>query len=710
MTPSHSFSALGVAIAAAFCLLLAPAFAADPLPTAAKSAVLPLSQVQSTSLPALDSAALADQDAVDEARGLAPRYAVPVAVRVTPDNAGTWETIDAATRLWRYRISAPDAVSLNLGFTRYRLPEGASLFVYSPDLSQVRGPFTAADNETHGQLWTPLILGSELVIELTVPAGSPFELELGQIGQGYRSFGQTIDKSGSCNMDVACLAADDPWRNEMRAVGVISTGGSRFCSGSLLNNTAQDHKMYFMTANHCGINAGNAPSLVVFWNYQNSTCRTPGSAASGQTGNGSLTQFNTGSNFRAANAASDFTLVELDDPANPAYNLYWAGWDRSTSDFPCSAGSLCATIHHPNADEKRITFSESAMPTTSYNGSTSPGDGSHVHAFWDSTPVFPPNPMLTIPAGVTEPGSSGSPLYNAQHLFIGQLHGGPSACGATGNNLSDYYGRFSVSWTGGGTSATRVSDWLDSGNTGVTTLTGFDPNGSSPNQQPSFTAADPPPVNEDAGVQTIANWSSFNPGLPAEVGQTATYTVSNVSNPALLSAGPSVAANGTLGYTPAPNANGSSAFTVTVQDSGGTANGGIDTSSPQTFTITVNAVNDAPSFTASDPPPVNQDAGAQLIPNWAVFNPGAPGEAGQTATYTVSNVSNPALFSGGPSVAANGMLTYTSTLGVNGSSTFQVRVKDSGGVISGGVDTSAPQAFTITVKGDALLRDGFESP
>ncbi|HWN42615.1 MAG TPA: hypothetical protein VNW71_10355 [Thermoanaerobaculia bacterium] len=69
--------------------------------------------------------------------------------------------------------------------------------------------------------------------------------------------------------------------------------------------------------------------------------------------------------------------------------------------------------------------------------------------------------------GVTEGGSSGSPLYNQAGRFIGQLHGGPSSCGATGNNLSDYYGRFSVSWTGGGTNSTRLSNWLDAGSTGA---------------------------------------------------------------------------------------------------------------------------------------------------------------------------------------------------------------------------------------------------
>jgi hypothetical protein len=226
--------------------------------------------------------------------------------------------------------------------------------------------------------------------------------------------------------------------------------------------------MYFMTANHCGINSGNAASLVVYWNYQNSFCRTPGSAASGQVGDGTLTQFHTGSFFRAANAASDFTLVELDDPPVTAYNHHWAGWDRSTGTQPCTATTPCASIHHPSTDEKRITYVITDMVSTSYGGTATPGDGSHLWAKWATDPPGP----FTVP-GVTEPGSSGSPLYNNAGRYVGQLHGGPSSCGATGNNLSDYYGRFSVSWTGGGTNSTRVSNWLDPGNTGATTTDGL---------------------------------------------------------------------------------------------------------------------------------------------------------------------------------------------------------------------------------------------
>jgi lysyl endopeptidase len=448
------------------------------VPTAASHAVIDVDRLEAVVPAQLDLARLGEEDVARDQQGLPPRFAVPERVSITPAKHGTWEDLGNGRMLWRLRIVGREGTtSLNLGFTRFKMPNRGRLLLYSVDRSQVTRPFTAADNEAHGELWSPVVITNDLIVELTVPKNlvQAVELELGWINQGYRGFGTVAGddyiKSGSCNLDVECLAVGDTWRDEMRAVGVISTGGSTFCTGSLVNNTAGDRKMYFMTANHCGISSGNAASLLVYWNYQNSFCRTPGSAQSGQAGDGPLNQFHTGSFFRAANAASDFTLVELDDPPVTAYSHHWAGWDRSTGSHVCTAASPCASIHHPSTDEKRITYVITDMVSTSYSGTTSPGDGSHLWAKWATDPPGP----FTV-AGVTEPGSSGSPLYNSAGRFVGQLHGGPSSCGATGNNLSDYYGRFSVSWTGGGTNSTRLSNWLDAGNTGATTTSGIDGN------------------------------------------------------------------------------------------------------------------------------------------------------------------------------------------------------------------------------------------
>jgi hypothetical protein len=227
------------------------------------------------------------------------------------------------------------------------------------------------------------------------------------------------------------------------------------------------------------------------------------------------------------------------------------------------------------------------------------------------------------------------------------------------------------------------------------------------NDAPSFTAANPPAVLEDAGAQVVAGWAhSFVPGpataLDEALQTNLGYNISGVSNPSLFAAGgqPTVDAGGTLRYTPAPDASGTSTFVVRVQDSGGTTNGGVDTSAPQTFTITVGAVNDAPSFVATDPPPVLEDAGAVTVGAWAHgFSPGPADEASQTALgYFVSGVGNPGLFSVAPTVDATGTLRYTPAPDAYGTSTFTVRVQDSGGTANGGVDTSAPQTFTIVVQ------------
>jgi len=416
-------------------------------PMALTNETLPIALVARKAVPSLDLDKVRLEDQKREQSGLPPRFAVPTIVSVRPATDGTWENIDENTLLWRLRIGSPGAESINLGFSRYQMPQGGQLYVYAADYSSVIRPFNHLDNETHGELWTPVVPSDEIVVELTIPAAAlpALDLELGSINVGYRGFGaRTPDKSGSCNVDVICPQGDG-WRDQIKSVAVISTGGSTFCTGFAVNNTARDRTPYFMTANHCGIGTGNAASLVAYWNYENSTCRPPGSGASGGPGDGSLSEFNTGSFFRASNAASDFTLVELDDDPNPDWEVVFAGWDRTTNDFPSAVA-----IHHPNTDEKRISFEYDPTTTTSYLSTSSPGDGNYIRITdWD--------------LGTTEPGSSGSPLFNHEKRIVGQLKGGYAACG---NDDSDWYGRFSSSWNVGGSASTRLSDWLDPGNTG----------------------------------------------------------------------------------------------------------------------------------------------------------------------------------------------------------------------------------------------------
>ena len=219
------------------------------------------------------------------------------------------------------------------------------------------------------------------------------------------------------------------------------------------------------------------------------------------------------------------------------------------------------------------------------------------------------------------------------------------------------------------------------------------------NDAPTFTAVDPPAVNEDAGPQTLTGWASFDPGPANESGQSVlAYNVSNLSSPGLFAVAPAVNTSGDLTYTPADDANGTCTFDVTVQDDGGTANGGVDTSALQNFTITVNSVNDAPDYTSISPPVVNEDAGPQSTGACVAFDPGPPDEAGQSVlAYAVSNLSNPGLFAVAPSIDTAGQLTYTPADDANGTCTFDVTVQDDGGTANGGVDTSPSQQFAIDV-------------
>jgi hypothetical protein len=219
------------------------------------------------------------------------------------------------------------------------------------------------------------------------------------------------------------------------------------------------------------------------------------------------------------------------------------------------------------------------------------------------------------------------------------------------------------------------------------------------NDVPSFTKGANQTVNEDAGAQTVNNWAtSISPGPANESGQTVSFNITNNTNAALFATAPAVSSTGALTYTPAANANGSATITINLQDNGGTANGGVDTSAAQTFTITVNSVNDAPSFTKGADQTVNNNAGAQTVSNWATaISSGPANESGQTLTFQITGNTNASLFSAGPAISSAGTLTYTPAANAGGTATITVNLRDNGGTANGGVDTSAAQTFNITI-------------
>ncbi|NUQ62708.1 MAG: tandem-95 repeat protein, partial [Pirellulales bacterium] len=220
------------------------------------------------------------------------------------------------------------------------------------------------------------------------------------------------------------------------------------------------------------------------------------------------------------------------------------------------------------------------------------------------------------------------------------------------------------------------------------------------NDVPSFVKGADQVVAEDAGIQSVAAWAtSISAGAPNEAHQTIAFEVTT-DNDALFAAGPSIdPATGELTYTPLADAFGEAVVTVVLKDDGGTAGGGADASAPQTFTITVLSVNDAPSFVKGPDQTLDRNYEPQTVAGWASgMSAGPADEAAQTLTFEVTT-DNDALFAVLPSIdVATGDLTYTPAADVSGVAIVTVALKDSGGTDNGG-DDSDEQTFTIRLLG-----------
>jgi hypothetical protein len=431
----------------------------------------------------------------------------------------------------------------------------------------------------------------------------------------------------------------------------------------------------------------------------------------------------------SVNAAPSFTSGANQVVPEDAGAQSLAGWATAISAGPAgeSAQTVSFSAGNDNSGLFAVQPSVAANGTLSYtpaadangvatvtvtaqdNGGTAGGgsDTSSAHTFTITVGAANDAPSFTAGANqvVLEDAGAQSVASWATAISVGPANESAQTLSfsAGNNNAGLFAGQPAVAANGtlnytpaadaNGVATITVTAQDNGGGSDTSSVHTFTITVGAANDAPSFTSGANQVVLEDAGAQSVAGWATAISAGPAnESAQTVSFNAGS-TNPGLFTVQPSVAANGTLNYTPAANANGAATVTVTAQDNGG----GSDTSSVHTFTITVGAVNDAPSFTAGANQSVLSLLGAQTVPGWAAGIVAGPSdESAQSVTFTVSN-NNSGLFTVQPTIAANGTLSYTPTLLAIGTATVTVRAVDNGGSANGGSDTSAPQTFTISI-------------
>jgi hypothetical protein len=389
-------------------------------------------------------------DSVSKINTNAPyRFGIAIDSKINLDNSGTWDNLDNGDRLWRLKIKCEDAVSINLIYSNFYLPDGTYFFIYNSTKKYVLGAFSKYNNKSHHKFSTDLVPGDICYLEYYEPknVGGQGIIEISKVIYGYidlLGYKETeITKKGmnneellsaECERNVNCSEGDAFCREKYSVSRILLSDNSALCTGSLINNVKQDYIPYFLTANHCINSEWDDPNVWIFeFGYMYTYCNGESPKE---------TYSYSGADIRANWANSDFALLELQEQPQSGENnfndVFFNGWDRS-GNVPNSV----VGIHHPSGDYMKISVSNE------------PPDIVDNDTHWD----------VDWTTGTTEGGSSGSPLYNPNKQVIGQVHYGTYPPG----HLYEYchpdkrtaYGMFSVSWFGDGTDETSLHHWLD---------------------------------------------------------------------------------------------------------------------------------------------------------------------------------------------------------------------------------------------------------
>lgn len=381
-----------------------------------------------------------------------------------------WILADGS-RVWQVGIRSQNAYSINLLFTEFHVPEGGKLFLYNTDHSYIIGSFDHRNNSSAGLLPVRPVAGESIIVEYSEPAGVAFpgRLVIGEVNHDYRDilrnepWPDLTNGDFSCMADVLCQEVDE---TTIRSTLLVMINGTVACTGTLLNNTSNDGAPYVLTAVHClnsdiirGIYrdweyyVNQAGTVVVFFNYNRPVCGTQMKGSE---------DFSIAvSHPRTIIEKKDIALLELHEKPPAYYNAYYAGWNIDTDIKPYT------NIHHPYAAVKKYNFYKDNLTWTSFAESAFDANSHLKVAAWTT--------------GSTFSGSSGSPLFDANHSVIGGLSGGWSLCGSIdpSGKTEDAFFALVRGWETGNPS-NQLKTYLDPGNKGVHFMAGMDPNRQSP--------------------------------------------------------------------------------------------------------------------------------------------------------------------------------------------------------------------------------------
>ncbi len=463
--------------------------------------------------------------------GHIPHIGYSILTDISPENSGTWTQLPEGGRIWQLQIKSPSALALGIYYDHFHLPVGGKLFLYNEDKTQLIGAYTWTNNDESGFFANEMIYGDIVNIEYYEPGKvtSKLMLHINEVAYFYRGVENHkntnwTEPSDVCEININCTPVGTNWQDEKKGVSriLVKEGTSYgYCTGSLINNTNQNCTPYYLTAYHCKGNATTADlnQWIFYFNYEAAGCTTPTTEPTSNT--------MTGATLKASaniSGGSDFVLLQLNQTVPTSYNPYMNGWSRLNS---VTGPGAC--IHHPAGSIKKISTFNSAS-TTTWSGGAS-------QAHWSVTWVSNANGW-----GVTEGGSSGSPLFDANGRIVGTLTGGGSYC--TAQSSPDAYGKLYYHWdlNAGGTT-TQLKTWLDPTSSGVTTLDGKYCNGSS-TPVAAFTGT-PTTVavggavtytSQSTGTITSYSWS-FPGGTPSTSTSagpvTVTYNTAGVYNATL---------------------------------------------------------------------------------------------------------------------------------------------------------------------------------